>query len=383
MSTPGTFLTSDIIAKEAIASLQANLVMANLVNRQYDSEFGNVGAIVQVKKPPTFTATTFTSSTSPETIVEGSVNVTLDTIFDVSVEVTAKELSLNIQDFGQTVVNPAMAALAQKIDSSLCGLYIDVPYFAGAYNATPDALTDPADCMKYLNKNRVPFADRNFVLNPQAHAGLIVLDNIVAVDNSGSPAALRNALMGRILGLESYVDQNVVTHQRGTFVEASGTLLTTVSAAATTMTITNASCSGTLLKGDLIRITMTNGTVYDHVVTANATSGSNNITVSIYPAIAENITAGVVTIQGAVLAGATRYANSLAFHKDAFCLVTKPLAPAIGGADSSTLSWNGLSIRVTKGYTMSSKINSISFDILCGFKTLSPERAVRLIGNIG
>ena len=86
----GTFLTLQEIANESLARLQNNLVAANLVNRNFDNEFASKGDTIQVKKPATFTATTFTSTITPETIVESSVLVTLDTIKDVSVEVTSK-----------------------------------------------------------------------------------------------------------------------------------------------------------------------------------------------------------------------------------------------------------------------------------------------------
>ena len=42
-----TFLTPDIIAKEALMVLENNLVMAGLVNRDYSPEFAKVGDTLQ------------------------------------------------------------------------------------------------------------------------------------------------------------------------------------------------------------------------------------------------------------------------------------------------------------------------------------------------
>lgn len=376
-----TFLTCNEIAKEALARLQNNLVLANLVNRNYDNEFSSKGAIVQVKKPASFTANEFSSTTSPEAISEGTANVELDTIADVSVEVTSKEMTLNIADFGTQVLEGMMQAIAQKIDTKIAGLYIDVPYFHGLGDATPDALDDISGCAKLMNQNKAPFPMRQLVLNSTAHAGLSVLDAIVGTDKSGSPMALREASMGKLLGLQSYIDQNITEHTRGTFVEASGSIVCSASAAATTVKLTNASCAGTLLKGDIIKVTTTGGRVSHHVVTANATAGTNDIDITIYPAVPYTWSAAVVLINGKALNTSPVYSNSLAFHTDAFCLACRPMALPLGGAQGAIVNYNGLAIRVTYGYDMSTKKNLMSADCLFGVKTLSPERAVRLIGN--
>ena len=47
-----TFLTPDIIAREALMVLRNNAVMANLVHRDYSDEFVNgVGDTITVRKP--------------------------------------------------------------------------------------------------------------------------------------------------------------------------------------------------------------------------------------------------------------------------------------------------------------------------------------------
>ena len=56
-----TTLTADIIAKEAVAILENELVMANLVHRGHESEFGKsvngytVGDTISIRKPADFT----------------------------------------------------------------------------------------------------------------------------------------------------------------------------------------------------------------------------------------------------------------------------------------------------------------------------------------
>ena len=57
-----SFLTPDVIAREALIVLENNLIMANLVHRDYSNEFVNVGDTITVRKPASFVANNFTGS---------------------------------------------------------------------------------------------------------------------------------------------------------------------------------------------------------------------------------------------------------------------------------------------------------------------------------
>ena len=71
--------------------------------------------------------------------------------------------------------------------------------------------------------------------------------------------------------------------------------------------------------------------------------------------------------------------QNLAFHPKAFAFVCRPLAqPA--GVESYTTSYGGISLRVVKGYDMKFKKETLSMDVLYGFKTVYPELAVRCLG---
>ena len=60
-----TFLTTDVIAREALMVLRNNAVMANLVHRDYSGEFvAGVGDTITIKKPAKFEAKEFTDEIS-------------------------------------------------------------------------------------------------------------------------------------------------------------------------------------------------------------------------------------------------------------------------------------------------------------------------------
>ena len=117
-----TILTSDILAREALMVLENNLVMGALADRRYESEFGSgrQGDAIRIRRPASFTAAEFTNngsnSVSNQDATELATTLTLEKMFDVSFQVTAKEMALSVDDFSANLMQPAMAAMAQKID---------------------------------------------------------------------------------------------------------------------------------------------------------------------------------------------------------------------------------------------------------------------------
>ena len=171
-----TILTPQIIANEALMVLQANLVMANLVHRDYSREFVKVGDTITVRKPAKFVAKNFTGQTAAQDITEGSVVVKMDRFRDITVNVGAKELTLDIRDFSEQVITPAMQAIAQAIDADLLSVGISKAGNSVAVSATP-ALTDIAGVGKALDIAKAPRDNRRLVLPPTILYKYNTLDN--------------------------------------------------------------------------------------------------------------------------------------------------------------------------------------------------------------
>ena len=212
-----TFLTPDVIARQALATLYESLVMVPLVHTDHSREFTaqKVGNTVNVRKPAVFEAKDFNRATGIEiqSATEGQIPVVLDRIADVSFEVTSEELTLDIEDFDEQLLTPAMEAIAQKIDRASLSLRDDVtqeaglPAQAGFEWNKPEALIEVG---RVLDINKLPETLRHAVIGPTTKAQWLNSDIIKHADKSGSTEALRRGSLGRdVFGFDVYQTQNV------------------------------------------------------------------------------------------------------------------------------------------------------------------------------
>lgn len=372
------FLSVKNIARTALPRLIENLVFPNLIYKDFSNDFeAGKGATVQVRKPVVLTASEFdaASGTSAQDVVEESVEVTLDKLATVDVEFSAIQRATNVDDLTRLFLEPAMIALAEKINSDGLGLYKDIKATVGTAGTTPDGLDDFANAAEVLDNNKVPTALRHGVWNAAAMAKFRQIGDIVNAEKSGTTEALRRGSIGNIFGIDNYMAQGVKTSS-GTTLEAGGTgatgvkVKTAVTADDDIVLVSNASANATLTgavkAGDIVTIGGKN-----YIVKTDATAASNELAITLTENITVEANAAATVITG--------NANNLVFHESAFAFVTRPLA-APAGVESYTTSYNGISLRVTRGYDMKYKKEMLSMDVLYGYKTMYPEMAVRVLG---
>ena len=374
-----TILTPSIIASEALLILENNLTAANTVFRDYETEFtgARVGDTITIRKPAAFTVNEFTSSITKQDITETSVSLQLEKHFDVSTEVTSRQMTLDLDGFSERVIEPAMVALAEQIDGYIYDQYDGIYNFTGTAGDPPDSLADLAAIDKILNENKVPMSGRVAFMNPAAKADMMAIDAVITAEKRGDGGtALREASMGRVMGLDFYGVQGVKSHTAGSQGGQSGLLVNgTVAAGATTMNADAAHAAAATLKiGDVFTVAGVSGSF---VVTADATASSSAFTgITFSPAaptggFADNAAITVLDDHVANIAG----------HPRGLALAVVPLAlPMDASGRAAIVSNRGLSIRVVQDYDISSKSDVISFDVLCGSKVIQPELLTRVLG---
>lgn len=277
-----TILTPDIIAREALMVLRNNAVMPKLVHRDYSSEFvAGVGNTITIRKPATFTANEFGEEIQIQDATESGVSVKMDKHLDVSFSVTSEQMALDIADFSEQLLVPAMQAFADKVDTYLIdlssGITNVIDHADGAI--TPDDLVDARAMI-----NKAPLANRYAVVSTTAEADLLKTELFVSAEKVGdNGTALREASLGRKFGMDIYSDQNIV-------------------------------------------------------------KGSS-------------------------------YAPNMIFHKNAFALVTRPLAIPNGAGKAAIVNYDGFGLRVVYGYDIKTKLDVVSIDMLCGVAVLDKRLA--------
>lgn len=204
-----TLITQQIgpVCSQALGLLHTSVVLPRLLMRDCGvSGSLAVGDTVNVRKPASFVANEFnrtTRSLTIQDIVETSVPVKLDKIWDVSVNLTAEQVTLDLTNFGQQVTNSAVIALAEKAELLCLGL------LDGA-GATDIAVSEShpvqavIDAVAVLNTHKVPFGGRNLVVGTAIAAILKTDDHLLRVDASGSSDTLREAQIGRLAGCDVY-----------------------------------------------------------------------------------------------------------------------------------------------------------------------------------
>lgn len=368
---PNTFIDLEVIGKKMLPRLLENLLLPSLCYKDYSNEYVNgLGTKIQVKKPIKFTANEFTQggSVSAQDINEESVTVELNKMADVTVEVSSLEMAMKMGDQKLNNVIEGMAvALAQKINAD--GL--KMAYKAGKIVAGGDyGLKYFSDIRKDLNKEKAPLDGRFAIWSTDADAEFTQIATLNKVNDSGSPKCLREGEIGRVFGLDNYMSQAVaegVAHD----VTSEGTKTFTVSDDKKTVTVTyGTSCTATsFVKGDIIKFTGSNNAVcYCGIESATVTSASKKIVFVLSNEC--DITPTDFTGQAGAL--------NFAMQKDALAFVTRPLV-APHGADATTVSYNGIGIRLVRDYNITTKKETISADILYNFEMVQPECAVTVV----
>lgn len=371
-----TFLTPDIIAREALLVLENNLVAASLFHRGHTQEFtgAKVGDNITVRGPATFTAQEFTSSTVVQTAVETSVNLRLEKHFDVTMAVTSRDWTLELSEFSRQLLNPAVAAIAQAIDAYILGKYVEIYHQVGAATDPPDSIGDLAAVDRQLNEQKVPMAGRFAIINPEAKADMLSIDVVHRADaRSDGGLALRSAALGNVFGIDWYMDQNVAVHTRGTYGAGSPAVNGAVSEGATTMAINGGSGVETLKKGDLFTVADADG---EYVFTSDATAIAGAIAAATFTPAAP---AGGFAHSKAITMVASHDANIVGVA-GGLTLAIVPLELPQGASKAMYIGDRGLGIRVVFDYDTNSKTDTISLDVLCGAKVQQPELLARILG---
>lgn len=236
---------------------------------------------------------------------------------------------------------------------------------------TAGDFTDFAQMAKILDDNGTPVSDRAFVLNSTAFANLRGKQNLLLKTNeAGTDEFLRTGYTTPIQGFSIWNSAGLSTHVKGTGSGYVTNLTKTLNKGAKEIGIDTG--TGTILAGDVV----TFADDANKYIIEKGADAAGNIEIN-NPGLMQALADGkAMTIGG-------DYTPSIAFHKDALCLIARaPKVPNVGddAIDSTIITdqVSGLSfeVRVYGGY------RKVRFEVglAWGVKCIQPEFCAALIG---
>src|SRR5438067_12960554 len=151
-----------LVAADALPALMGNLVMGNLVNRDYEPALANAGDTINVPIPPTLVANNIAEggTVQAQNPSLGNAQIVLNTHAEATFQIPDVTKVLAVPDLLRIYMEPAVAAIAQKIESDLLNLYAGFtangPVGTAATPIT-EAVIDAAETALFLAK--VPPSD--------------------------------------------------------------------------------------------------------------------------------------------------------------------------------------------------------------------------------
>lgn len=207
--------TPTIWAKEAILQLQANMVIANLIHRDFENVLANYGDTVNVAKPGTFTMKRKGSALENVQIQDATAASSVFKLNQnphVSFMIADAESAKSIIDLMATYLTPAVQAMAAGIDQIVGAQQTQFwgNDFAGHLGGMDSTNINDylLDAREKLNLRNVPDALRFMVVGPRTETIGLKERMFVRVNESGSNEALRRANLGNLYNFDIYAAQN-------------------------------------------------------------------------------------------------------------------------------------------------------------------------------
>ena len=114
-----------LVAADALPALVGNLVMGNLVNRDYEPVLAHSGDTVNVPIPPVLVANNIAEggTVTPQNPSLGNAQIVLNTHAEASFQIPDVTKALAYPELLKAYMQPAVIAIAERVERDLLGLY--------------------------------------------------------------------------------------------------------------------------------------------------------------------------------------------------------------------------------------------------------------------
>jgi len=190
-----------LVAADALPALMGNLVMGNLVNRDYEPTLAQAGDTINVPIPPTLTANNLAEggTVTTQNPSLGNAQITLDTHAEATFLVPDVTKVLAVPDLLRLYMQPAVVALAERIESDLLSQYslftANTPVGAAGVAIT-EAVVDSAETALFSAKVAAN-SPKYLVVDPATYGTLRQIPRFSEYSTAGE-AGLRALVDGSV-----------------------------------------------------------------------------------------------------------------------------------------------------------------------------------------
>ena len=398
-------LSDGDVVRRALAILHNALKFLKTINREYDSRFAQSGAknggTLLIREPNQFTIREG-AVMDVKDIAESTQTLTVATQRGVDLNYSSLEATMSIDDFEERILTPAMTRLAAQIEYEvLSGVYKNVYNLSGTPATTPASLTAVLNAGTKLSQGLAPDGDRHILMDSLAMAATVASMSAYFHKASELEKAFAEGYIGQAAGMKWWESNMVPNHTNGTRTDVTPVTTTTGWANGdTTITTTGQGNTETLTAGDVFTVAGVYAVnpetkqAYSHlqqfVVRTAKTCDATDV-IDVAPTIYVSGAKQNVSVTGTgskalvhVAAGGSGtlsavYPQNLAYHRDAFTVVTADLYMD-SGQRMARANHEGISMRIWRGGDIVNDKFPTRLDVLFGYKTLQPLWACRVRG---
>ena len=190
-----------LVAADALPVLVGNLVMGNLVNRDYEPVLAHAGDTINVPIPPTLVANNILEggTVQPQVQSLGNAQIVLNKHLESTFQIPDVTKVLAVPDLLKVYLQPAVAAIAQQIETDLLNLYgsftANTPVGTAGTTIT-EATVDAAETALFMAK--VPPTEQKYmVVDANTYSAWRQIPRFSEFQNAGE-AGLRAIIDGSI-----------------------------------------------------------------------------------------------------------------------------------------------------------------------------------------
>lgn len=390
---PNELLTIDMITRESLRVAHEKLSFLGTIDRSYDDSYAKTGAKIgsdlRIRLPNQYVRRQGSRVMDVQDQAEASKTLTVATQDGVDMKFNSAELALDIDQFSQRYIEPAVKVLVAGVEgdvlTDVTKKVANLTGTAGTVVGTSGDISAITNARAKLNQYLAPKSDRALQIDSITMGTIVNGNKALFHDSAQLKEAFREGFYSRNAMADWYENEKTYAHANSTD-HTSITVNDTVASGDSVITLAGAAMS----VGTVFTIANVNavhpetkvsyGTVQQFVVTA--VSG-NDYTVDppfISTGAKKNIDAlpansAAVTAFGSA---STSYRQNLMYHKEFATFVTADLPLMDDATKCVRRVQDNLSMRVWQGSDIRNDELLMRLDILYGWKVLRPEWACRI-----